>query len=326
MPLPTKNDPFRILLLATGGTISCTPGESGLAPGLTFKDFTDFLSREYPGISIQGVQLMNLDSANLVPENWMEMARAIQRFFQAYDAFLITHGTDTLSFTSAALSYLLRDICKPVILTGAQNPLGAENSDAIYNLRRSVEAACTVTGGVYVVFGRQVMHGTRVRKIHSVSGEGFIPLNEELSAVPPPHTCANKGFPPFPIHLQTNVSLVKTVPGIQPSLLRAAADHSAAVVIEAYGIGAVPVSLHSVVADLERAGKPVVIATQALHGGTHMDRYEIGQAILRYSNVIEGRYLSTECCLAKTMWALGMTENISEIRRILHTPISFDLG
>lgn len=122
------------------------------------------------------------------------------------------------------------------------------------------------------------------------------------------------------------MSLVKTVPGIQPSLLRAAADHSAAVVIEAYGIGAVPVSLHSVVADLERAGKPVVIATQALHGGTHMDRYEIGQALLRYSNVIEGGYLSTECCLAKTMWALGMTENISEIRRILHTPISFDLG
>ena len=175
----------RILMLGTGGTIASQPTENGLAPQLTPQD----ILRHIPAISdmchVDALQVCSIDSTNILPAHWLDMAAAIERHYDAYDGFVLCHGTDTMAYTAAALSYLVQDSPKPIVITGAQRPIDVEITDAKSNLLSSFAyAASGYAAGVTIVFDGRVIPGTRARKVRSKSFDAFTSINyPELAAI-----------------------------------------------------------------------------------------------------------------------------------------------
>lgn len=163
----------KILLIGTGGTIASDVTEDGLAPELT----TEQLLSHLPAISgicdVDCVQLLNLDSTNMRPEHWLKMVRCIRENYGRYDGFVITHGTDTMAYTAAALSYLIQGSPKPVVLTGAQKPIGFDSTDSKINLTDAFRCAASDLPGVSIVFNSHVILGTRARKTRTKSFQAF---------------------------------------------------------------------------------------------------------------------------------------------------------
>ena len=167
----------RILLIGTGGTIASEVTENGLAPELT----TEQLLSHIPAISgicgVDCIQLLNLDSTNMAPEHWLEMARCVKEHYDGYDGFVLTHGTDTMAYTAAALSYLIQNSPKPIVLTGAQKPIGFDSTDSKINLADAFRCAAEDLPGVSIVFNGRVILGTRAKKTRSKSFQAFSSIN-----------------------------------------------------------------------------------------------------------------------------------------------------
>ena len=120
----------KLLLLATGGTIASVEGKEGLVPGMTAEELLKYFENPSQSVDVTCQILMNRDSTNMQPEHWAKMAEAIALHYDQYDGFVITHGTDTLGYTSAALSYMLQGLQKPVVITGSQVPISFKKTDA----------------------------------------------------------------------------------------------------------------------------------------------------------------------------------------------------
>ena len=171
------NEMKKILLIGTGGTIASDVTDSGLAPELT----TEQLLSHIPGISdicgVDCLQLLNLDSTNMTPAHWLEIAACIRDHYGCYDGFVITHGTDTMAYTAAALSYLIQGSPKPIVLTGAQRPIGFDSTDSKTNLADAFRCAAEDLPGVSIVFNSRVILGTRAKKTRSKSFQAFSSIN-----------------------------------------------------------------------------------------------------------------------------------------------------
>ena len=157
----------KVLLIGTGGTIASEVGSSGLVPELTTED----LLAHIPAISgiceVECIQLLSLDSTNMQPRHWLMMAACIKEHYEEYDGFVLTHGTDTMAYTAAALSYLVQESPKPIILTGAQKPIGFDSTDSKINLLDAFRCATEDLPGVSIVFNNKVIPGTRAKKTRS---------------------------------------------------------------------------------------------------------------------------------------------------------------
>ncbi len=325
----------KILIIATGGTISCSATDEGLRPKHTFEDLIAKIDYDDRRVELSGIQLMNIDSANIVPSNWEEMATTIRDNYDIYDGFVITHGTDTLSFTGAALSYLVQNSAKPIVLTASQYPLLEENTDAIDNLNISIDFACQDAKGVFIAFNNKIIIGTQARKIRSINKDAFISLNKNLAAVyEKDGLFANLTLmrheaqePKFYDRLSNKVALIKLYPGLDPDLLIHAAKNCDVLVIEAYGSGSIPFAADmNIEGAIEKLSDIlVIVSTQMLHEGTHMERYEVGSKVLKFPHVIEGNNLSTECCITKAMWALPLSKNKEEFRALFNSSVHFDM-
>lgn len=168
----------KILLIATGGTIASTKTEYGLAPGITSQELYDSVPEAGRFCTVDTVQLLNIDSTNVQPEQWILMAKTIEEHYDDYDGFVITHGTDTMAYTSSALSYLIQHPNKPIVLTGAQKPLLDPITDAKKNLLDALYFACQQrSGGVFVVFSGRAILGTRAKKLKTKSYAAFSSIN-----------------------------------------------------------------------------------------------------------------------------------------------------
>ena len=167
----------QILLIGTGGTIASEMTDSGLAPGLQ----TDQLLSFVPAISdicqADCLQLLSMDSTNIAPSHWLQMARCIQEHYDCYDGFVLTHGTDTMAYTAAALSYLIQGSPKPIVLTGAQKPISFDSTDSKTNLSDAFRCASEDFPGVSIVFNSKVILGTRAKKTRSKSFQAFSSIN-----------------------------------------------------------------------------------------------------------------------------------------------------
>ena len=173
---------MRIALLATGGTIACRQTPDGLSPALHAEELAKSIACR-DGVTLLPVDVFSMDSSNIQPEEWTQLAHAVDRAMQDCDGVVITHGTDTMGYTAAALSYMLLGQTKPVILTGSQLPLGAPLSDAEINLSCAIEAACQGVAGTYVCFNRKLILGTRAVKTHTLSFDAFDSVNRSLSGM-----------------------------------------------------------------------------------------------------------------------------------------------
>ncbi len=326
----------RILMIGTGGTIAAEMTEAGLVPELTTEEFLKYVPAVRNFCEVDCLQLFNLDSTNMQPENWLEIARTIRSNYDDYDGFVVCHGTDTMAYTAAALSYLIQDARKPVVLTGSQKPINSEVTDSKTNLLDSFACACDGRlGGVMVVFGGKVILGTRARKCYSKSFDAFASINYPLlGAVQDgrliPYFC------PQPQHdlrfydaLNPHVALLKLIPGCDASLLRLLLSENDAVIIESFGVGGVPYGENGAFyQEIESAigrGKIIVMTTQVQHEGSDLAVYNVGSRLKSRLRVLEAYDMTTESVVTKLMWLLARTKDPETVRRGFYTPVANDL-
>lgn len=326
----------KILLIATGGTIASQQARNGLAPLICAEEILSYITDVYKVCEPEAVQICNIDSTNMEPQHWKLLVRTIRENYSAYDGFVIAHGTDTMAYTAAALSYMIQNSRKPVVLTGAQKSIDLEITDAKTNLLDSfIYASDETSQGVQIVFGGKVIAGTRAKKVRSKSYNAFDSIDYPFLAImqdrrimryiePVPFT----GQPVFYEELNENIFLMKLVPGISPKGLQFFFEQYDAIIIESFGVGGIPASIADVFYELyEKYPKKVIImATQVAHEGSDMTVYEVGNKIKKDCRILESYDMTLEAVIAKTMWMLGNQERGSNTpEELFYQKINYDM-
>ena len=321
----------KILLIATGGTIASRKTEEGLAPSITPQELLAHVPDAATLCQIHTLQPLNLDSTNIRPEHWLELARLIEDHYSAYDGFVLCHGTDTLAYTASALSYLIQHTRKPIVLTGAQRSIDEDTTDAKVNLLDALRYACAGDSGVCIVFGSHVIAGTRARKSRTKSYNAFTSLNfPDLASVHESRVVRyipweDQGEPVFYHKLNTRVFLLKLTPGMDPAAFAMAGQLCDGLIIESYGMGGIP---HLYLEELDRliqAGKTVVMATQVPQEGSDLSVYQVGKHVKERYHLLETYDMTLESTVTKLMWVLGQTRDQREIRRLFCQTVNYDM-
>ena len=317
-----------ILLIYTGGTIGMRqdPADGTLRP----VDFSQLLE-EVPELRKSTLRIDTyafdplIDSSDVEPGLWQSLATLIRDRYDCYDGFVILHGTDTMSYSASALSFMLENLAKPVVFTGSQLPVGAPRTDGRENLVSAVEIAAAKDGDghpvvpeVSVLFNAALMRGNRSTKINAEQFNAFASPNHPLLAEAGIQIRYNTRHirkpadwtAPLQIStaLDTRVSILKIHPGITPQVVRniLLGPQTRAVILETYGSGNAPSKewFLQLVEEAVAMGKLLVNVTQCLSGSVDMGLYATGKTLER-SGVVSGRDSTTESALAKLFYLLG---------------------
>lgn len=328
----------RILVIGTGGTIACRRTSDGLMPMISSDEILACVPHCSEFCTMKSRQIMNIDSTNMQPSDWLRIARVIEEQYENYDGFVITHGTDTLAYTAAALSYLICRSPKPIVVTGAQRPINLEDTDARVNLSDSLLfASSDLAHDVSIVFDGKVIAGTRAKKERSKSYDAFSSINFPCIAVIRDQRILfylndkeeAPNVPVFSGNLDTKVGLLKLIPSMDASILRYMGENYDAVIIESFGVGGLPScqnnDFRNAVAALTDHGKTVVMATQVTNEGSNMSLYEVGRRIKRDYGLLETCDMTLEAAVTKLMWILGQTRRPDEIRRLFYQTVNHDI-
>ena len=327
-----------ILLIATGGTIASRHTEDGLSPQMSGKELLSYIPEAKNFCRIDVVQPFCLDSTNVHWKQWLELTGLIRKTYLDYDGFVICHGTDTMAYTAAALSYLIQHSLKPIVITGAQRPIDLSDTDARTNLLDSVRFASDDRAhDVVIVFGGSVIAGTRAKKERTKSYNAFSSINYPPLAVIQDSRILfyinDKGYETKPVSfsdtLGEKVFLYRMIPGSDGTVLDTLMDRYDALIIESFGVGGIPDygdgSFREAIRKWTAAGKIVIMATQVPNEGSDMSVYEVGNAVKNDYNIPESYDMTLESVIAKTMWILGQTKDRREFRKMFYTSINHDL-
>ena len=324
----------KILLLTTGGTIASMPGGDGLVPHRS-----DVMEREleqlrtYYDITVRDI--MCLDSSNMRPEEWEDIARSVFELRGGFDGIVVSHGTDTMAYTASAVTYMLPDIDLPVVFTGSQLPLADMLSDGPDNLRTAFAMAASGHPGIFLAFDRKVMRGCRAVKVRASGFSAFESVNAKYAAL-----VSNRGLvvdeqilrkPAGPARLMPQVDkkvfLLKLTPGLDPAIFdMLGAMGYKGIVVEAFGLGGVNV-LHKGLRGIHRAvedGISVVVTTQCLYDSADLQVYQVGTKLLELG-VIQARDMTTEAAMTKLMWGLGQGMDADGIRALFATDLAGEI-
>jgi L-asparaginase len=320
----------KVLLIYTGGTIGMRADGSGaLVPvdfGSIYDEFPQLESLE-TGVEVCGFD--PIDSSDVEPGLWSRLAETIGENYDAYDGFVVLHGTDTMSFSASALSYALEGLGKPVVFTGSQLPIGVLRTDGRENLITAIELAAA--GGVPEVglyFQNKLFRGNRTSKFSSEEFGAFHSENYPALADVGVSVRYNTPFiaprSAGPLRVRSRfvegVSVVKIFPGLTEGVFRAMLNvegvHS--VVLETYGAGNAPTAGWFTDALAEVVGRGVVVlnVTQCASGSVAMDIYEAGRGLER-AGVVSGRDITTEAAVTKLMWLAGQGLGAEEAKKLL---------
>ncbi|ANT62734.1 L-asparaginase 1 [Salipiger sp. CCB-MM3] len=310
---------MRLLLIHTGGTIGMAATPQGFAPQAgVIEDALQRLQAE--GRIPQEITLRQLDrlidSAEATPREWNRLSRLLADAQAEFDGVVVTHGTDTLAFSAAALCLALRGLTKQVIVTGSMLPLTVEGSDGWDNLADALNAATRAAPGVWVQFAGRLLHGARVRKAHSSALDAFAAAE---SAAPPLSPAAE----PMAVEvLPHRVAVLSIAPGACTDVLRFAAEQCDGIVLRCYGAGTAPDTpqLRAALALAAQRQVPVVAVSQSPEGGINLGTYAAG-GVLRESGVIDGRDMTPEMAYAKLHYALSLHASFDQCRAFLETPV-----
>ena len=272
-----------ILLIATGGTIACRESGRGLAPSLTGEELLEFLPEIRKICRVFVDNPFSVDSTDITTSQRRELAMMIWENYDRYDGFVIAHGTDSLAYTAALLYHMLRNFNKPVIITGAQRPMGEPGSDAERNMLDSFRVACVGWTGVAAVLHGRVIRGNHVVKVHSKAMNAFRSINAPLAGtirddgkvllnIPP----RLGGEPEFVDIVDSSFVVLKLVPDLDPSIIEFLRRYDK-VILEGYGAGGIPIRLEKVVQKLILSGTKVYITTQCLEGEVDLHKYAVGR-------------------------------------------------
>lgn len=326
----------KVLLIATGGTIASIKTASGLTPEINSEELLAYVPEIKEYCHVDTIQLLNIDSTNIQPEHWIMMTETIEENYDKYDGFVISHGTDTMSYTSAALSYLIQNSNKPIVITGSQKPINAEITDAKKNLLDSFRFATEDNvSGVYIVFDGKAIIGTRARKVKSKSYSAFESINFPVAALIDDRRITkyfgNNNLEKrvkFYKDIYPSIFLLKLAPGMEPDVLDYIGEKYEGLVIESYGVGGLPFldkrNFLNKLKDLIEKGKIVVVATQVMLEGSDMGMYEVGVKALQKYNVLQAYDMTIEAVITKLMWIMAQTKDFEEVKKLFYTRIHED--
>jgi len=314
----------KILLLALGGTIACVRTKRGLMPKLEAGDLLRLLPSPR-GVIVDSIDF--LKRTIVFPQDWVALSRKVFAVFDEYDGFVVTLGTDTLAFVSSALSLMLQNLSKPVVLTGAMKTMHSQQSDGRRNLRDAIRLATEeAVGGVFVVFNGKVLAGTAVSKVRNDSKDAF----ESINSPPLGYVVRNrihwqnrprrrKGKLQLQTHLDTRVITIELTPQLDIDFFKSLASYRG-IVVEGYGDGNVPSNLVSVLSRLAKK-RIVILASQCPYGEVR-HQYEGGAALIK-NGAFSSHNMTKEMTSVKLMWVLGQSKDRDFFCRIWNRKTSY---
>lgn len=313
-----------IYIAYTGGTIGMKPSERGYIPAAgylskTLANMPEFHRKEMPNFTLHEYDSL-LDSSDMVPADWQAIANDIAANYDNYDGFIILHGTDTMAYTSSALSFMLENLAKPVIVTGSQIPLAQLRSDGQANLLNALFIAANYPiNEVTLFFNNKLMRGNRARKVNADGFDAFDSPNFPALLKAGIHIEVSKNLASFPkSSMPLNVAQIKSqpvgmlslYPGISHKVLTNIIQQPVnALILMSYGVGNAPQN-PKLLSQIEQATKQdimVVNCTQCLHGKVDMSGYANGK-LVEQTGVISGLDITPEAALAKLHYLLSQTE------------------
>jgi L-asparaginase len=323
----------KVLIIYTGGTIGMMHEHTSrtLIP-VNFKSITE----QIPELNHLNCKIdfhssyRPIDSSNVKPSLWEELASIIKKSYDRYDGFIILHGTDTMAYTASALSFMFQNLSKPVILTGSQLPLGIIRTDAKRNLITTIEiaAAETVVPEVCIYFNSQLFRGNRAEKFTSSQFDAFQSLNYPVLAEAGVDIIYNhkyirkksKGRFSVTSGFDTNIALLKIFPGIQSTIINAIAERNGlkGIILETFGSGNAPTDKKFIEAidDAIKSGIIVVNISQCSGGAVEQGKYETSIQLKRIG-VISGGDMTTESAVIKLMFLLDKKFTVGETGRMI---------
>lgn len=326
----------KILMIATGGTIASQLGVEGLLPQINAEGLLKCVPEVFDFCQPSAIQIYNIDSTNVTPQHWRLLAQTIQDNYDAYDGFVVCHGTDTMSYTAAMISYMVQHSPKPIVFTGSQKPIDKEDTDGRINLRDSfLYAASDTASDVVIVFQGNVIAGTRAKKIRTKSFNAFESVDfpnlavirdgRIIQYITPP----KQEKPEFYLELDEKVGLLTLTPGLKGEMLDAYFRYHDAVVLSGYGTGGIPegeyYGFYEVIERWQQKGKTLVVTTQVQQEGSDMSVYQVGRGLKNRFELLESYSMTYESIITKLMWILPLAKNSEEVKTLFYTTVNYDL-
>ncbi len=319
----------KILMITTGGTIASIPSNNGLIPEISGKDIISLMPELKNICTIDTFELLNIDSSNISKKHYILMLDTLEKNYDNYDGFVITHGTDTMAYSSSMLACAIDNLSKPVVFTGSQLPLKAKATDAYRNLYDAFLAASDNVYGVFLAFNGLIHNGDCVKKVYSENFTGFLSINNKTAGKSDNNKIIwNKLYknhnikPVFNKNISEKVFVLKMIPSLKPEIIDVLINMGyKGIIIEGYGAGGVPTAdcENNFIPALKKAienNVAVVCATQCLYDGVHLDKYPMGIISEKYG-AVSSKNMTLEKTLAKLMLGIGNNMNLKELKKYI---------
>lgn len=330
-----------VTIIGTGGTIASKIDykTGAVHPSFTTSELTSAIPELNDIANIKTRLLFNILSENMTPKHWKDIAKAAaEELNSGASGVVVAHGTDTLGYTSAALSFMLKNLEKPVVLVGSQRSSDRPSSDSSLNLVSAVKVATSDIAEVVAVMRGSpsddyclIHRGTKVRKMHSSRRDAFKSVNaapigkvEDVIIIDGDYRRRGTGKVKVNAKLDENVALVKIYPGIKSKVLDYYIDNYNGIVLEGTGLGHVPEDLLKSIEKAKKKKVPGVMTTQTLYGRVDMKVYSTGRELLS-RGVISGEDMLPEAAYVKLMHVLGNTKNLDEVKKKMQTNIAGEI-
>ncbi|PIR53967.1 hypothetical protein COU75_03325 [Candidatus Peregrinibacteria bacterium CG10_big_fil_rev_8_21_14_0_10_42_8] len=320
----------KIALLYVGGSIGMKVNQKTgcIEPLESLSDVHRFLPELQKEVSLQFFSVANMGSSEITPSDWEGIALLIKDIYDDFDGFVVVHGTNTMSYTAAALSFALQGLRKPVVLTGALMPINDLAGDGRMNLVFAIRTAQLDIAEVCIVLGPHVLRGTRAKKVessflHTFESPNCLPLADYTREI----TLADHRIvrrkrtllcqPSF----NANVILLSVYPGMPEAFLNAALDaNPEGIILRTYGPGMLSRSLFPWLERVAAKDVPICITSQVLRGMVDLHKYK-KQLVLEKLGIISGRNMTFECAVVKMMWALAHAKNSRKVKDLIEKSI-----